>query len=221
MSTAGLCYPGRFSDSGEIFRIQTFAEELEFIHELQRAHGRPVGVYPEIKRPEWHRQQGVDITPEFLRVLADYGYTQHTDPVYVQCFDASELRRIRHELGCPLKLVQLIAEDSWGEWSGRYAPMRTRKGLERLARTVDGIGPWLMRAYQRRKNGALHPTGLVERAHDAGLCVHPYTFRADELPPGFETFDALLAFFIRTLAIDGLFTDFPDQALRFLRRISH
>lgn len=216
-----LVYRNRFKESADDFRVQTFAEELEFIRSLARAHGRQVGIYPEIKRPEWHRGEGVDITPEFLRTLADYGYTEHSDPVYVQCFDAAELRRLRHEFGCRVKLVQLIAEDSWGESSTHYAPLRTQKGLERLAKTADAIGPWLKRAYRlRKRDGRLTPSGLVQRAHQVGLAVHPYTFRSDELPAGFATFDDLLAFFIDELAIDGLFTDFPDLALKFLRRIS-
>lgn len=216
-----LVYPERFSATGEVFRIQTFAEELEFVKSLRDAHGRSVGIYPEIKRPEWHREEGVDITPEFLRTLADYGYQEHSDPVYVQCFDDKELRRIRHRLGCPLKLVQLIGENDWGESSTNYASLRSRRGLERLARTVDGIGPWMQRIYRLRcSDGQVRSTGLVERAHAAGLAVHPYTFRSDELPQGFSSFDALLAFATGTLAIDGLFTDFPGQVLEFLRRIS-
>lgn len=214
-------YENRFSDTAEEFRVQTFAEELEFVRSLIAAHGRQVGIYAEIKRPEWHRREGVDIAPEFLRTLADYGYAKHSDMVYVQCFDAAELRRIRHELGCRLKLIQLIAEDSWAESSTKYALLRSQAGLNRLARTVDGIGPWLKRLYRlRKRDGHLASTGLVQRAHAAGLAVHPYTFRADELPEGFATFDALLAFFVDELAVDGLFTDFPDLALNFLRRIS-
>ena len=216
-----LVYPERFSATDEVFRIQTFAEELEFLKSLQAAHGRNVGIDPEIKRPDWHREEGVDITPEFLRTLADYGYQEHSDPVYVQCFDDKELRRIRHRLGCPLKLVQLIGENDWGESSTNYASLRSRRGLERLARTVDGIGPWMQRTYRLRgRDGQVHSTGLVERAHAAGLAVHPYTFRSDELPQGFSSFDALLAFATGTLAVDGLFTDFPDRVLGFLRRIS-
>jgi glycerophosphoryl diester phosphodiesterase len=152
--------------------------------------------------------------------LADYGYAEHSDPVYVQCFDAAELRRIRHELGCRMKLVQLIAEDAWGESPTRYATLRTQRGLERLAKTVDGIGPWLRRAYRlRTRDGRVTSSGLVQRAHKAGLAVHPYTFRCDELPEGFSSFAELLGYFIDELAIDGLFTDFPDLALTFLRRM--
>jgi len=214
-------YQERCSSPGEVFRIQTFAEELEFVQSLQAAHGRVIGIYPEIKRPEWHRGEGVDITPRFLGVLADFGYQERSAPVYVQCFDAKELRRIRHELNCRLKLIQLIGEDSWGESSTAYAPLRAQKGLDRLARTVDGIGPWINRAYRvARRTGQIHSTGLVQRAHKAGLAVHPYTFRVDELPEGFASFEALLGFFIDDLAIDGLFTDFPDRVVQFMRRIS-
>lgn len=211
-------YPNRYQDSGEVFRIQTFAEELEFVRSLEEANGRRVGIYPEIKRPEWHRDEGIDITPDFLKTLADYGYQAHSDPVYVQCFDAAELRRIRHILGCRMKLIQLIAEDSWRESATCYATLRTQKGLHRLARTVDGIGPWIGRAYRlRKRDGRISAAGLVERAHKAGLAVHPYTFRVDQLPDGFASFDALLAFFVDELAIDGLFTDFPDRVLQFVR----
>lgn len=216
-----LVYPGRFSSSSEVYRVQTFAEELEFVRTLHAAHGRTVGIYPEIKRPVWHRSEGVDITPLFLQTLADFGYQEHSDPVYVQCFDARELRRIRQTLGSRLKLIQLIGEDSWKEAPTRYGPLRSRQGLERLARTVDGIGPWMQRAYRlRRGDGNILSTGLVERAHKAGLAVHPYTFRSDELPDGFASFEALLAFFTENLAIDGLFTDFPDQVLQFLRTMA-
>ena len=120
-----------------------------------------------------------------------------------------------------MKLIQLIGEDSWGESSTRYAPLRAQQGLERLVRTVDGIGPWIRRAYRvARGSGEIRSTGLVQRAHTAGLAVHPYTFRADELPEGFASFDALLTFFIDELSIDGLFTDFPDQVVQFVRRVS-
>lgn len=214
-----LVYPGRFESTDDTFRVQTLAEELEFIGELVDSHGRGVGIYPEIKRPEWHRQQGIDITPQFLAVLEAFGYRHHSDPVYVQCFDAAELRRIRNELGCRLKLIQLIGENSWGEARTNYDELRSSRGLVRLAKTVDGIGPWINRLYRLRgDDGRTRSTGLVERAHDAGLAVHPFTLRRDDLPQGFATFEALLAFCTRDLSVDGFFTDFPDAACRFLRR---
>ena len=58
----GLVYGGRFQSSGEDFRVLTFREELELVRTLIDAHGRDVGIYPEVKRPAWHREQGVDVT---------------------------------------------------------------------------------------------------------------------------------------------------------------
>ena len=55
-------------------------------------------------------------------------------------------------------------------------------------------------------------------AHAVGLAVHPYTFRADALPACVESFDELMAIFVREAKVDGVFTDFTDLSLRFLRR---
>ncbi len=207
-------YPNRFKSDGEEFRLHTFSEELAFIAELQSNVGRPVGIYPEIKRPAWHRQEGVDITPLFLAVLREFGYEFHNDPVYVQCFDAQELRRIREPLNCELKLIQLIGDNEWAESDTDYAQLLTDSGLERLARTVDGIGPWLNQLYRWGPGEKIRNSGLVERAHDKGLAVHPYTFRSDDLPPGFGSFEELIRFAIDELSVDGLFTDFPDRVTR-------
>lgn len=52
-------------------------------------------------------------------VLKQYGYTSKKDKVYLQCFDAAELKRIKTELepkmGMDLNLVQLIAYTDWNE----------------------------------------------------------------------------------------------------------
>ena len=40
--------------------------------------------------------------------------------------------------------------------------------------------------------------------------------RADQLPPGFESMTEMVSWFVETLGIDGLFTDFPDLALAAL-----
>jgi len=207
-------YPGRHQPNGERFRIHTFAEELEFVAKLISRGGRPVGIYPEIKRPVWHRNEGVDIATSFLELLGQFGYRSHSDPIYVQCFDYQELVRLRERHNCELKLIQLIGENDWGEANTDYDQLRTTRGLEGLARIVDGVGPWVNRLYERQSNGQIRDSGLVSRAHAAGLAVHPYTFRRDDLAPGFETFERLLRFVIDELSVDGLFTDFPDLVIK-------
>lgn len=207
-------YPGRYPARSGSFSLHTLAEEIEFVQHLNSETGRVAGIYPEIKKPAWHREEGVDIAPLLLEALADAGYRGPEDPVFVQCFDDAELRRLRHELDCSLRLVQLIGADDWGEVDSDTVTMRTAEGLEALAETVDAIGPWLLFAYELRLVDAIPvSTGLVETARDVGLDVHPFTFRADDLPRGFDDFGRLVRFFAQDLGVAGLFTDFPDLAL--------
>lgn len=214
-------FPGRFPSAGEDFRVPTFERELQLVEHLREKGAHPVGIYPEIKAAAWHQHEGVDITLLVLDLLKRFGYTQHADPVYLQCFEEQELRRIRHELGCRLKLVQLIGEDDWSPEPTNFAAMRKSRGLEKLAKTVDGIGPWVNRLYKRRRvDGHISDSGLVARAHAQGLVVHPYTYRLDALPPGFTSFEELVRFSLEELMIDGLFTDFPGVVLDLWRQMS-
>jgi len=213
-------FPDRQAHTGDEFRVHTFERELALAETLCKSTGRDVGIYPEIKRPAWHREEGVDITRHVLDALQRAGYTDSSDAVYLQCFDDAELQRIRHELGSRLKLVQLIGEDSWGEASTGYAALRTPEGLRELARTVDGVGPWVNHLYRRSSWGRkVESTEFVATAHENGLAVHPYTFRRDALAEGFEDFEGMVGFFVRELMVDGLFTDFPGDVLAILRRI--
>lgn len=214
-------FPGRFPSAGEEFRVHTFDRELELVAHLNQNGAHPVGIYPEIKAAAWHQHEGVDTTLLVLDALQRFGYTKHGDPVYLQCFEEQELRRVRHELGCELKLVQLIGEDDWTPEPTDFAAMRTSQGLAKLAQTVDGIGPWVNQLYALAEGDAgIGDSGLVGKAHDQGLVVHPYTFRSDALPPGFSSFEDLVRFVLQNLTVDGLFTDFPGAVLDIWRRIS-
>lgn len=204
-------YPGRYPTRSGHFRIHTLGEEIELVQELNRTAGRSVGIYPEVKKPAWHRSEGVDLAARVLKVLGQFGYTRRTDNIFVQCFDAAELRRIRNEMGSDLRLIQLLGDNNWGESSDDYDVLRSAAGLEQLARTADGIGPSIEHCYDHVASaGRNTPTDLVDQAHALGLLVHPYTIRQDSLPAGFSDLKSLLDFCLLTLKVDGLFTDFPD-----------
>lgn len=196
---AGVRYPGRFpADTGQ-FRIHTLEEELEFVRGLNRSTGRQAGVYAEIKDPAWHADHGMPLGDRLVGVLRDFGYQGRDDNFFIQCFSAAELRRVRAVGGGDLPLVQLLEE------SAAVDPL----ALEAIATYADAIGPPIRLCWPDR--------GLVAAARSRGLAVHPYTFRADELPPGFDRFEDLVAAFVDSLAVDGLFTDFPDLVLRQIR----
>ena len=211
-------FPKRFPTGQGAFQISTLREEIKLVQGLNKSTGRSVGIYVEIKRPAWHKAEGIDISLILLQLLDDAGYRTRNDLAFVQCFDPSEVRRIRHELGCELKIVQLLGENDWGESDADYDQMKTPEGLRDIAATADGVGPWIGQLIKMADiDGRPVSTGFVSAAHDAGLTVHPYTFRADELAPGFDSLEEMIRWFVDELAIDGVFTDFPDLARNALQ----
>ena len=211
----------RYPAKSGAFSVPSLDEELGLIAGLNRSTGRTVGIYPEIKRPAWHQANGFDLSATLLATLDRFGYRKPGDPVFVQCFDAKEVERLRHDLDCKLPLIQLIGRNAWQESDTDYNQLRTEEGMARVAESADGIGPGLWQLYALAEiDGQPVSSGLVSLAHSLDLAVHPYTFRADQLPPGFESFAAAVQWFVETLAIDGLFTDFPDQAIQALARFS-
>jgi glycerophosphoryl diester phosphodiesterase len=216
-TTASPARASRFDTPGVPFRLHTLDEELAFVRGLNRtlgaSMGHEVGVYTEVKSPAWHRAQGIDAAPIVLAALARHGYTQRSDKVFLQCFDFAELYRIRHELHSELKLVQLIGENSWGESGSDYSHLLTPDGLREIGAFADGVGPWIPQVLTFAPGKVPVPTGFVAAAHAAGLEVHPYTLRADELPPGVKSF-ADLVHALQAAGVEGAFTDFPDQLRR-------
>lgn len=211
-------YAGRFPPQPGLFQIPTLEEELVLVDGLNKSLGKQAGIYLELKAPNWHQAAGQDITAAVLAVLGDTGYLARPEQVFLQCFDDRTLKRLAQELPQPLPLIQLIGENDWGEDSDAdYEKMRTPQGLAEVATYASGIGPHLPQIFQGKdESGAPRLTGLVDDAHEQGLEVHPYTFRRDELPAGVASFDELLDIFIVQAGVDGLFTDFPDLAARYL-----
>ena len=222
LTPAGLTeahYPARFPLESALFGIPTLAEEIDLIAGLDHSRNRCTGLYVEFKGPNLHLKAGMDIATIVLDVLAEKGYAERPEQVFLQCFDPPTLQRLRHEIKTPLPLIQLIGENSWGEDTDTdYDQLRSPQGLAEVARYAHGIGPWLNHIYLGRDAaGAVVLSDLVQQAQAAGLLVHPYTFRRDELPEGITSFDELMDIFFAQAGVDGVFTDFPDIVCQYLR----
>jgi glycerophosphoryl diester phosphodiesterase len=215
-------YPRRFPVETALFAVPTLAQEIALLAGLDRSRDRRTGLYVELKAPNWHRREGLDLSSAVLRVLRDTGYAERPDQVFLQCFDDQTLRELRGAFRTPLPLIQLIADKAWGEDSAvDYDNLRTPAGLDYVATYAQGIGPWLPHIYLgKERSGSARLSSLVGDAQARGLLVHPYTLRSDELPAGIDNFSELLDIFIRQAGIDGLFTDFPDLAVDYLRRVA-
>lgn len=212
-------FPQRFPVEHALFGVPTLAEEIALIAGLDKSRGRRTGLYIELKSPRRHREAGLDITGAVLDALRESGHDSRPRQVFLQCFDDRTLRQLRDEHSIALPLIQLIADNTWNEDSAvDYDFLRSDAGLDDIATYANGIGPWLSHIYLGRDEaGAPRLDSLVERARQRGLVVHPYTFRRDELPQGIGDFAELLDLFIGYLRVDGLFTDFPDLVVEYLR----
>ena len=217
---ATAAFPLRFPGRAELFRVPTLAQEIDLISGMDHSSGRSTGLYVEFKAPNWHQAQGYDLVSAVMAVLREKQYHDRPRQVFLQCFDDKTLKYLRHELNTPLPLIQLIAENSWGEDSAvDYDYLQTAAGLKDIASYADGIGPWIMQIYQGRDaSGKAQLSNLVSLAQQQGLLVHPYTFRCDELPAGIDDFNDLLEIFVQQAGVDGLFTDFPDRVSHYLRQ---
>ena len=204
-SETGLqIYPNRFPKGTSSFRLHSLQDEIELIQGLNKSTGKNIGIYPEIKKPEFHHENGKDISKIVLNILSDYGYKTKNDKCIVQSFDAVELERIRKELKSQLFLVQLM------EFSEQ------KNLLEFYASYADGIGPWYKHLISSKTADGFSFTPLIKEAHKLDLVVHPYTFREDQLDE-FDSFEQMIDVIIHQAGADGGFTDFPDRMREILQ----
>ncbi|MBC52918.1 MAG: glycerophosphodiester phosphodiesterase [Gammaproteobacteria bacterium] len=211
-------YPQRFPLWQGSFQVHTFAEQLEMVQGMNRASGQDIGIYPEIKSPAFHHANGKDISTAIISELKRFGYTSKDSNVYLQTFEFDELKRVHDDvlpaLGVELKLVQLMGDDEVYQW------MLSASGMRELAQYADGVGPekGMIISPESTRDGLII-SSLVSDAHQAGMQVHPYTFRLDpgHIPAYADDFEHMLALFFFEANVDGLFTDFPDRAVDFLR----
>ena len=204
-------YPDRFPITKGNFQISTLSEHIELIQGLNVSTKRNVGIYPEIKRPKWHRKEGMDISKITTDILKQYGYSAKEDKIFLQCFDSKELKRIKNELNSSLPLIQLIGSNSWGESEDDYSYMISETGIKEVSKYAVGIGPYLQLTYNvSLKSRDFKPTSMVRYARQNNLLIHPYTIRKDSIPLDFDDYEKMIQWFINTLKADGLFTDFVD-----------
>ena len=210
-------YDGRFG-------ILTFAEVVELARR-RSSSGRRIRVLAELKHPTWSAEQGLPmgelVAAEFLRLRT----TGPQDTVVVQSFDAAGLRDLRARTGLRGPTMLQLFNDS-----PRYDPMTTPTGLREISTYAQGIAPSRHRLILRDADDAVTGVSdLVDRAHSAGLCVVPWTVRAENAflprhlrrgadPAGYGDAAAEVGVLV-ALGVDGLITDHPDIAVRALRQM--
>ena len=201
---ANAAYDGRFE-------IPTLAEIIAL------AKRRHVAIYPETKHPTYFAAIGHPTDLLLVNQLKAAGWDSPEAPVFLQSFEVANLKRIHALTG--VRLIQLLA-GTGGPADGAqpgYAAMITPAGLREIATYAWGIGPDKAQLWTAADPTV--PSSLVADAHAAGLRVHPWTYRAENmfLPARFRRGDdpaahgdvaAEMESGLRQ-GIDGFFTDFP------------
>ena len=213
IASRGHSYDGQFE-------IATFDEVLDLAVRLGRARGRPLGVYPETKHAAYFRRINLPLEEKLIASLRRVGWNRRSAPVFIQSFEIKSLIRLRPMT--TVRLVQLVnvtatPPDSSGV---TFRSMQTPDGLRRVRRYADGIGAakeLIMIEGADGKPGV--PMSLVRDAHAAGLLVHIWTIRSDApfLPVMWHGDQAAELRFFAKAGVDGLFTDFPGNAVTVLR----
>jgi glycerophosphoryl diester phosphodiesterase len=220
-------HPFRDHSRDDRFQLATFEEILDLAIRRSTEVGRTIGVYPETKHPSYFRSRGLPLEEPLLAALEKVGWTDRDAPVFLQSFETGNLRELRQKTG--VRLIQLLDVEGqpWDLASSgdcrSYRDLATPEGLAWTATYADGIGPNKRLIMPVDADGRLlSPTSLVEDAHQVGLQVHPWTLRSDPqfLAAGYDSPEREYEMFYG-LGVDGLFSDFPDVAVRVRRTRSN
>jgi glycerophosphoryl diester phosphodiesterase len=211
------------------FVIPTLQEVIDLAKAKSIETGRTIGVYPETKHPTYFAAHAaanglMSMEDRLVQILhASYGNSASA-PVFIQSFEVGNLRYLNGQTN--IRIAQLL------NGSGRpfdfmeandprsYADLASRQGLDFINDYADGVGANtnLMIPLVNGRLGT--PTTLVADAHDLGLAVHGWTFRAENSflpnefdssadPASFGNMAGQIQAFLR-LGMDGFFTDQPD-----------
>jgi glycerophosphoryl diester phosphodiesterase len=163
-------------------------------------------VYPETKHPSYFRSIGLPLEDALLTALRAQRLDSRDAPVFIQSFEAVNLRMLRQQTS--VRLVQLVSD----------ASQVTPNALREIATYADGVGANTRLIIPAARGTAA--SSLIRDAHAAGLIVHAWTLRPE---PQFlaERYDGDALAEVRELAalgVDGMFGDYPDQLLAALGR---
>lgn len=210
-----LLRPANTAFDGQ-FEIPTMQEIVDLVRAREAATGRRIGLYPETKHPSYFQGIGLPLEQPLTALLVRNGYESADDPVFIQSFEAGNLKQLRDMT--KLRLIQLVVNDAAGR------AMVSAEGLKEVAAYADGIGPEKALIFPHVPG---EPSDVIRDAHAAGLLVHPWTFRSENyfLPARLRKGinprrkgDAAAEYrLFRDAGVDGVFSDYTADAVAALR----
>lgn len=232
-----------------LYEVPTLQEVIDLAAQKSLETGRTIGIYPETKHPTYFDSIGLSLEEPLVATLDANGLKDADDAVFVQSFEVANLQYL--DTLTDVSLVQLYDDATVQPYdfvaSGRsrtYGDLLTVEGLTEVAKYADGIGPWkrlIIPAETVDANGdgeaddlngdgeisdadrvLQEATTLIADAHEAGLLVHPYTFRREDyfLAADYGGNAELEYEQFYNLGVDGVFSDNPDIAVAVRDRVA-
>ncbi|MCE4956346.1 glycerophosphodiester phosphodiesterase [Macrococcoides caseolyticum] len=172
-------------DAGVKFHQKFQGEKIPTFEEiLQRFKGETIGILIEIKTPEYYP----GIEEKIKQSLIQYGLDQASDRIMIQSFNHHAVK-VSKSLLPALKHGVLISPDN---------PRVHNRDLQWFKSFADFYNPSIK----------IVNTELINRAHQFGLQVKPYTVR-----------EAALVEPLIKQGVDAIITDYPDYVAPFDKEI--
>ncbi|XP_015883124.3 glycerophosphodiester phosphodiesterase GDPD6 isoform X1 [Ziziphus jujuba] len=212
-------YNGKFS-------IITFEEFISIALNAPRV----VGIYPEIKNPVFINERvkwpdGKKFEDKFVETLKKNGYKGTylskdwlKKPAFIQSFAPTSLVYASKLTDLPKILLIDDVTVPTQDTNQTYWEITSDHYFDFINKYVVGIGPWKDTVVPVVKNYLQKPTDLVARAHAHNLQVHPYTYRNENSFLHFNFSQDPYAeyhYWLNTIGVDGLFTDFTGSLHNF------
>mmetsp|Transcript_14385 Transcript_14385/g.21561 ORF Transcript_14385/g.21561 Transcript_14385/m.21561 type:complete len:373 (+) Transcript_14385:30-1148(+) len=203
-----------------LFQIPTLADIISWQLDHYSTTGRLVGLYPELKHPDWYNLMGFPMEDMLLRNLEDAGYhindpntpsnLTNVVPVAIQCFKNTSLRYLAERTKIPLVQLMGISNEQPDP-----AKVYTQEVLDEIATYAQAVAPdkklftedWGVVPQQAVK--------MRQWATERNLLFVPWSFQVEDMyiPSQFAgDHEMELKFFYGCLQSSGLFHEFPDHA---------
>ncbi|BAT51414.1 Glycerophosphoryl diester phosphodiesterase [Nostoc sp. NIES-3756] len=202
-----------------LFEIPTFQEIIDLAKKQSSLLGRSIGIYPETKHPTYFDSIGLSMEQSLVEILNGNKYIDEIAPVFIQSFEVSNLQKLNQLTN--VSLVQLINNDGqpydfeFKRDYRLYSDLTKPEGLGEIATYANGIGVHKNLVISRDcQSNLLQPTTLINDAHKAGLLVHAWTFRDEDifLPKNLQGNPQEEYKRFYEIGLDGVFSDNPDTA---------
>jgi len=209
-----------------MFTIITFEEFISIALDADRT----VGVYPEIKDPVFINKHvkwadGKKFEDKFVDTLLKYGYKGQymsenwmKQPLFIQSFAPTSIVHVSKLIDSPKVFLIDDITVRTQDTNQSYWEITSDDYLAYIGKYVVGLGPWKDTIVPAARNYLMPPSDLVARAHAHNLQVHPYTYRNENQFLHFNFHQDPYAeydFWINTVGVDGLFTDFTGTLHRY------